>query len=486
MAFFSASVTWANDPVKGLEKKVAEHSLKNGMKLLILERRGAPLVSFQMMFRAGSVDEESGKSGLAHLFEHMMFKGSQTVGTRDYKAEAPLLDKIDLAARDLMDEESRGEKADSEKIKTLQRRLDTLEAEHQKLLVPSEFEEIYQREGAEGLNAFTGRDMTGFVVNLPSNKWELWPLLEADRMARPVLREFYKERDVVMEERRMRYENDPDGKLWENFLALAYQAHPYGSPTIGWGSDLKRLSRQDAVKFFAGHYAPNNAVVAVVGDVSAPEVIAKCEKYFAGVAPQKLPARPITEEPAQEGERRVRALYDSEPQLLMGFHKPSAPHADNFVFDMIEQILSRGRTSRFHRSIEDKKIAISAWASNGNPGERFPNMIVFGGSPRKPNGNRELETALLSEIDRLKNEKVPARELEKIMNQVESDFIRELASNAGMASRLAYFQAVLGDWRYPFAYLAGIRSVTPEDILRVAQKYLNESNRTVAWLEKPK
>ena len=472
--FFLSTLVQAQDPIKDLEKRVKEYTLKNGMKLLILERHAAPLVSYEMMFCAGSVDEEAGKSGLAHLFEHMMFKGTRTVGTKDYAAEKPLMDQIDKVALALVDVDS----------PTLRAKMEALEAEEQKLIIPSEFDQIYQRAGAEGLNAFTSRDMTGFVVSLPSNKWELWPMMEAERMADPVLREFYKERDVVMEERRMRYDNDPDGKLWENFLALCYLAHPYRNPTIGWASDIKRLTRSDAEDFFRGHYAPNNAVVAVVGDVSASVVAEKCEKYFAYVPPQAVPRRAVTEEPAQDGERRARVAFDAEPRLLLGYPKPSAPHPDNFVFEMIEQVLGRGRTSRFNRGIVDKQTAVAAWASNGNPGERYANLIVFGGSPRKPNGNPELEGAILSELERLKNEAVPVRELEKIKNQLEADFIRELASNSGMASRLSYCQAVLGDWRYPFRYLEGIRKVTPDDVQRVAKQYLTEKNRTVAWLER--
>lgn len=474
------------DPIQQLEQRVVEHSLKNGMKLLILERTMAPLASFEMMFRTGGVDEVSGKSGLAHLFEHMMFKGSQVVGTKDYQKEKPLLDELDSVAKEILAEESKGERDAIEKIKSLKKRMEELEIEHQKLIVPAEFDELYQREGGEGLNAFTAQDMTAFVVSLPSNKWELWPILESDRMAHPVLREFYKERDVVMEERRMRTDNSPQGKLWENFISAAFMAHPYGSPTIGWSSDIRRLTASDAENFFKTHYAPNNATVAIVGNVRAEEVIKKIESYFLKVSSQPLPTDFTTEEPMQEGERRVTVYYDSEPSLLIGFHKPNPPHPDNFAMEMIEQILSRGRSSRFNRNIEDKKIAISAWASNGNPGERYPNLIVFGGSPQKPHGNPDLEKAIWTELEKLKREKVPEKELQKIRNQIEADFIRNLASNSGMASQLVYDQAILGDWRYLFKYLQEIRKVTTDDIQRVAKKYFQLKNETAAFLERNK
>lgn len=473
-----------SDPIKELEKRVVEHTLKNGMKVLVLERHVSPLVSFHMIFRAGGVDEQIGKTGLAHLFEHMLFKGSKSVGTKDYKKEKQILDAIDKIAREIMAEELKGSKADPQKLQSLKKKMEEVETEHQKWIVPAEFDEIYQKEGAQGLNAYTSQDRTGFVVSLPSNKWELWPILESDRMANPVLREFYKERAVVMEERRMRYENSPRGKIWENFISAAYMAHPYGSPTIGWMSDIQRLTVADAEDFFKVYYAPNNAVVAIVGDVQSQEVIEKLEKYFIKVASQTLPLGITTEEPTQSGERRLMVHFDSEPSLLMGFHKPNPPHPDNFVMDMIEQILSRGRTSRFYKNIIQKKIAISAWASNGNPGERYPNLIVFGGASKKPYRNLDLEKAIWKELEKLKTEKVPEKELEKIRNQVEADFIRGLASNSGMASQLSYYQTILGDWKYLFKYLEGIRKVTPEDIQQVAHKYFQKKNLTVAFLER--
>ena len=486
LAYFTASLLWASDPIKDLEKRVTEHTLKNGMKILILERHGSPLVSFEMMFRAGGIDDMSGKTGLAHLFEHMMFKGSKTVGTKDYRAEKPLIEAIDRVATQIRDEEFKGPKADPEKIKAMKKKMEALEAKEQKLIIPSEFDQIYEREGGEGLNAFTAKDMTGFVVSLPSNKWELWPILESDRMVNPVLREFYKERDVVMEERRMRYENDPEGKIWENLMAIAFVAHPYNMPTIGWMSDVRTLTQDDAASFFKAHYGPNNAAVAIVGDVAAPEVMGKLDLYFANVSSQPLSFNHITEEPEQTGERRVVVHYDSEPELLIAFHKPNAPDPDNFAMEMIEEVLNRGRTSLFFKNIVERGIAISAGASNGTPGERYPNLIVLSGSPRKPFTNSDLEKAILAELERLKKEKISSHDLEKIRNQIEADFIRKLDSNSGMASELAYNQTVLGDWRYLFSYLEGIRRVTPEDILRTAQTYFKESNRTVAYLQREK
>jgi predicted Zn-dependent peptidase len=303
-------------------------------------------------------------------------------------------------------------------------------------------------------------------------------------MAHPVLREFYKEREVVMEERRMRYDNATDGKLWENFVAAAFMAHPYGSPTIGWMSDIQKLTVTDAKAFFKNHYAPNNAAVAIVGDIQPQTVIATMEQYFEKVSSQTLPEKTMTQEPPQNGIRKVVVHFDAEPSLMMGFHKPNAPHSDDFAIQVIAELLERGRTSRFNRNIVEKKKAISVWASNGNPGERYPNLIIFGGSPRKPFDNADLEKAIWQELERLKKEKVSQKELQKVRNQIEADFIRQLGSNSTMAGELVYAQTVLGDWKYVFQYLEGIGQVTPEQVQKAAQNYFKKSNATVAFLER--
>jgi predicted Zn-dependent peptidase len=326
LAFSARLAAAAPDPIRELERRVVERTLPNGLKVIVLRRSVAPLVSFNLMFRAGGVDESEGKTGLAHLFEHMMFKGTRTVGTRDYAREKPILDEIDRLERRAMAEERKGARADAAAVAELRKRIEALEAKAAEITIPSELDQIYQRAGGEGLNAFTTQDMTGFVVSLPSNKWTLWPMLESDRMANPVLREFYKERNVVMEERLMRYENSPHGKLWENFAASAFQAHSYRSPTIGWMSDLKNLALSDAADFFRTHYAPNNAAVAIVGDVDPEEVFRTLEKEFASVPAQTLPEPSATQEPEQAGEKRIVVEFDAEPTLMMGFHKPAHPN----------------------------------------------------------------------------------------------------------------------------------------------------------------
>ena len=282
-----------------LEGRVKEFDLKNGMKVLILERQVAPVVSLYLRFKVGAVDEAAGETGTAHLLEHMLFKGTKTLGTRDYAKEKKLLEAIDEVAEQIDREMIKGEKANEAGIAALREQLKALQEEHRKWVIKDEISSLYEENGAEGLNASTGCDITTYQVSLPANRMELWARLESDRMVNPVFREFYPERDVVREERRQREETDPEGILMENFFAAAYMAHAYGRPIIGWDSDIQYLSRKRVEWFFKQHYAPNNAVVAVVGAVDAKRALKIIEDYFGSIPPQTIPAMLGSEEPPQ-------------------------------------------------------------------------------------------------------------------------------------------------------------------------------------------
>jgi predicted Zn-dependent peptidase len=311
-------------------------------------------------------------------------------------------------------------------------------------------------------------------------------VIESNRMNDVVLREFYKEKQVVLEERRMRTDNSPSGRLYEAFTSAAFWAHPYGLPVIGWPSDLDSLSREATQAFFKIYYGPANAIIAVVGDVNSQEVITLIEETF-GRIPARPPSPPVlTTEPAADGERRVEVEYEAEPAILIGFHKPATGHPDDDVFDVIESLLSDGRTSRLYRRlVQEQQIAAGISAFSDFPGARYPNLLVISGIPRAPHVAAELEQAVYEELDRLKKEPVSARELEKILNQLDAAEIRGLRSNSGMASRLAYYQAITGDWREMIRKRDRVAKITPDDIRRVAAKYLVKSNRVVATLVKP-
>jgi len=472
------------EPRLGLEEKVVEHTLKNGMKLLMVERHTSPTVSAWIRFRVGSVDERSDERGIAHLLEHMLFKGTTTLGTKDYAAEKPILDRIEQTAQQLMAEKAKRDTADKLRIAALEKQLAGLEADASKYVIKDEFFELYSKNGGTGYNAFTSRDGTTYLISLPSNKLELWAAIESDRMQNAVLREFYTERAVVMEERRRSYDADPESKLWETFVASAYLAHPYGQPTIGWMADIENLSRSKAEQFFRSYYAPNNSIVAIVGDINPAATIALVERYFAAIPPGKLVGPVSAEEPKQGGERRIELVAESEPTLIMGFHKPAINAPDDYVLDVINMILGNGRTSRFHKNLVIEKQLATEVGVFDAPGSRYPGLFVINANPRAPHTVKEVEEAVLTELERLKNEPVAERDLQRVLNKIEYEESRRMGTNGGLARNLTEYEATAGNWRYMIEYRKKVASVTPADIQRVARQYFTRENRMVGFITK--
>ncbi|MGH7228247.1 MAG: M16 family metallopeptidase [Nitrospiraceae bacterium] len=479
----------------GLAERVIEHRLANGLTVLMVEHHQTPTVSINLTYRVGGLDEQTGSTGIAHLYEHMAFKGTRTIGTRDYERERPLLEELDRlnSAIQALEREQRDGaepvsrlRTDSAEVQKLRQAFKNAQERAAEWVVGNEMALLYQRHGAVGLNASTGKDITRYMVSLPVNRLPLWAAVEADRMANPVLREFYKERAVVMEERRLRTDDSPNGLLYEAFVATAFQAHPYGFPTIGWASDIQALTPAATQQFFRTHYGPANAVIAIVGDINPPEVIALIERQFGTIPPTPPPPSVVTVEPPQRGERRVEVEFDAEPILLIGYHKPALNHPDDFVFDVLDSVLSEGVTSRLHhRLVREKKLAASIITDSGFPGLRATNLFIISATPLAPHTTAELEEAIYAELDRLKTEPVSQKELEKVLHNLDASLVRSLRSNSGLASQLAYFQTVAGDWRYVLKARDRIAAVTTADIQRVAAQYLIKSNRTVATLVKP-
>ncbi|TAL11810.1 MAG: insulinase family protein [Nitrospirae bacterium] len=469
-----------------LEDRVVEHHLANGLTLLLMERHQAPIVAVNLTYKVGGVHEHNGITGVAHLYEHMAFKGSRTIGVTDAAKEKPVLEELDRLAEAITAEKARGAAADRTRLAALHKQFANVEATADGFVVAAELTMLYQRHGGVGINATTGKDLTRYFLSFPANRLPLWAAVESDRMANGVLREFYKEKNVVLEERRQRTDNSPSGRLHEAFASAAFRAHPYGLPVIGWPSDLDALSRAQTEAFFQTYYGPANAVLAIVGDLNPKDVIALVEQTF-GRIPARPPSPPVlTTEPPSAGERRVEVEYAAEPQVLIGFHKPGSGHPDDEVFDVIESLLSDGRTSRLHkRLVQEKQLAGAVSASSDYPGTLYPNLFIVGATPRAPHTAAEVEQAVYAELDRLKQEPVAPRELEKILNQIDAGQVRSLRSNGGMASRLAYFQAINGDWRETFKRRDRLAKIGPEDIRRVAARYFTKSNRVVATLVKP-
>jgi predicted Zn-dependent peptidase len=465
------------------EKNVTEHTLGNGMKFIIVERHEVPVVSFQTYADVGSVDEEIGISGMAHMFEHMAFKGTSDIGTKDIEAEKQALAKVDEAYAALQDEQRKGSQADPARIEELREAFAVAKQEAAAYVEPNEYTRIIEENGGVGLNAGTGFDSTNYYVSFPSNKLELWFTLESARFLDPVLREFYKERDVVIEERRLRVENQPVGKLVEDYLSVAYKAHPYGRNAIGWKSDLEHLTREQARQFFEKHYTPPNLTAVIVGDVDPKEAVRLADLYFGRIPRGPRPKTLWTVEPPQDGERRLKVYARAQPVLLMGYHKPSVRHPDDAVFDAVQDILAGGRTSRIYRSlVQDKKIALAAGGFPGFPGVKYPNQFLFYSFPTAGHTNEENEEAMLAEIERLKTEWVTDEELSRVKRRARADLVGGLDSNAGLADQLASYEVLTGDWRNLFRAIDAIDKVSREDIQRVAREYFTDRNRTVGYL----
>jgi predicted Zn-dependent peptidase len=466
------------------EKRTTVRKLANGLTVIIMERPEAPVFSYATVVNVGSVNEVPGITGLAHMFEHMAFKGTDKIGTTNYAAESAALARVEqtYAAYERARRAETG--VDENAVKAAEKAWQDAIAEANKYVVGNEFSKIVDRAGAVGVNASTASDTTFYYYSMPSNRLELWAYLESERYLNPTLREFYKERDVVYEERRFRVDSNPIGRLVEQFLAAAFTAHPYGSWGIGWPSDLRSISATDAQAFYKKHYVPGNMVVAVVGDVKASEAMPVIERYFG-----RLPAGPVpdplrTVEPEQKSERLVILRDTAQPIYLEGYHRPSVRHADDPVYSVLSMLLSSGRTSRLYKSlVRDKKIAAQASGFNGFPGEKYPNLFTFLAVPTPGHTAAEMTAEIGRELERLKTEDVPAEELASVKARVKAGLLRQLDSNEGLALQLAMNQTIQGDWRELFREVQKIDAVTAADIRRVANATFIPTNRTIAQIE---
>jgi predicted Zn-dependent peptidase len=466
------------------EKRTSMRKLDNGLTVIILERHDAPVFSYATMINTGSAQEVPGITGLAHMFEHMAFKGSDRIGSKDWKAEQQALANVETtyAAYDRARHAETGR--DEAKTKAAEKAWRDAMAEADKYVEPNEFSTVVDRAGGVGMNAFTASDMTAYFFSLPSNRFELWAYLESERFRNPIFREFYKERDVVTEERRMRIESSPFGRLMEQFLATAFIAHPYGFSGVGWPSDLQSFSATDAQAFARKYYVPSNMVVSVVGDVNTAEAMATIEKYFGRLAKSPQPEPNRTVEPPQTAERTVILREASQPIYMEGYHRPAATDPDSATYDVISMLLSSGRTSRLYRSlVRDKKIAAVAAGFNGFPGEKYPSLFTFYAVTTPGHTPADVIEPLRAEAERLKTEDVPADELQSVKTRVKANLLRQLDSNSGLALQLASYQTLYGDWRELFHEVDRIDRVSAADIKRVATTTFVPTNRTVAMIE---
>jgi predicted Zn-dependent peptidase len=442
----------------------------------------APVFSFATIVDVGSAQEVPGITGLAHMFEHMAFKGTQVIGTTDYKAEKIALAEVEKAY--LAYDDARHDPGRTpEEIATLEETFSAKQDAAFAYVKSNEFGELINRNGGVGLNAFTNTDVTGYFYSLPANKIELFAYLESERFLNPVFREFYKERDVVQEERRMRTESNPIGRLVEQMTSTAFVAHPYKQPVVGYMSDLESFTSTDAKAFFKKYYVPSNMVTALVGHFETDELIPLLDRYFGRIPKGPKPPRLRTTEPPQIVEKKIVMVDAAQPLYIEGYHTGSANDPDQAVYDAIDAILSGGRTSRLYRSlVVEKKIAAQVGSFSGFPGAKYPGLWLALAFPAKDVTNEQVQEAIHHEIARLQNEDVTDEELARFKTQAKASLLRGLQDNQGLAFQLAMAQQLHGDWRELFRRVDAYEAVSKEAIRRVAAETFVPSNRTIGMI----
>lgn len=483
LAAVFCAATQAQD-LKSFEQRTTVKVLPNGLTLILCERHEAPVFSYNTFIDAGDVNDPTGQSGLAHMFEHLAFKGTTQIGTTDYAAEKLALDKVEAANDAYEAEFLKPVGRDESKLAELKKAFEAAQAEAEKFVVPNQFTQVAESNGAHDLNASTGLDETQYFWSMPENRLELWAWMESSRLADVIPREFYKERDVVMEERRMRVDSNPEGRLFEQFLATAFVAHNYGRSDIGWPSEVGQITATQAMAFHKKYYAGGNIVVAIVGDVDPKTALPILEKYFGRVPAGSKPEEMTTVEPPQFAEKSVIIREQTQPIYMEGYHRPNYRDPDDAVYDAISDILSNGRVSRLYRSlVEQQQIAAAAEGASPYPSGKYPSLFAFFAVPLPGHTSAEMRDAIQKEIEKLKSADVTDAELQMYKTRARADLLRGLADNQGLADSLAEYQTRYGDWRELFLQLDRVDKVTKADIRRVANKVFVPSNRTSAEID---
>lgn len=478
--------------VFGQKVPVKEHFLSNGMKVLLVERHDAPSIAGGWVARVGSANERPGITGIAHLFEHMMFKGTSTIGTKNYQKDLEIIAAQEKVRDGMRAEERkmramwrRGEITDlqdpdqkTQRWKDLEKEFKKLVEEHRKVIVKNEFDRIYTANGGSSMNAYTSYDHTAYFITVPSNKLELFMWMESGRLLDPVFREFYAERDVVFEERRMRTESTPTGKFTESFNSLFWESHPYSWPIIGWPSDIPAISKAQADEFYATYYAPQNLTLILVGAFQSKEALAQAEKYFGRIKKGRDEAPDVvTLEMPQKAEKRFFAEAEINPNVDVYYHTPAFGHKDTYALRVLAQVLHT-RTGRLHKKLVLKdKLATDTWA--WTRGRKYAGEFNIGAEVAEGRTLKETEEALYAQLEKLKNEPVPAKEVQKVKNNFAAAEYRRLSSNHPIMMAIMRAEGT-GGWRAINEAGPKLQAVTPADIQRVARKYFAKENRAVA------
>ncbi len=478
-----------------LKSSIKKVQLENGLRLIMMKRSTSPTLALYTKFLAGSSDETPEIAGTAHLLEHMLFKGTSNVGTTDWenekkfyallKATGSELDTLRLEERYYLDRELPIPKELTERKAILERRLKAVEEQQKKYIIKSEDTYIYEQHGQVGFNAYTTHDVTNYQIKLPANRLEIWAKLESDRLKNPVLREYYTERAVIMEERRMRVENRGFGMLREKFLSIAFEQSPYGRPVIGYESNIPYLDIYETEEFFRTHYTPDNMVIAIVGDLDFENTETIIKKYFSDLKPSKGKRKlQKVKERFGIGERKIQFQYTGGSIFMLGFHKPPFPTQEDIIFSLIDSILTQGAESRLYKTLilkEQVCSQVSAWSSD--PGERYSNLFTIFAYLNSDASPEKLEELIWEELEKLKKAEVSLEEISRAKNKITADFLRSVNNNASLADGLSYYELLTGNWEDMFLSYDRLNQITKEDIQKVAKKYFQKSNSVIGFLD---
>lgn len=483
--------------INRVRQQITQFSLTNGLTFIVLERHEAPVVSFVTYANVGAANEPLGQTGIAHFLEHLAFKGTQRIGSRNYAAEAPILEQLDqvftnlqTARRDAARPNDRETSSTAAaKVKALTTQFEALKTRAAKLVNQNELGQVIEQSGGVGLNAATSIDSTVYFYSLPANKLELWMSLESERFLQPVFREFYEEKEVILEERRMSLENEPVSELFTAIQAAAFAGQPYEHPVIGYREDIQNLSRRDVANFFATYYGPQNLTIAIVGDVDPAQVKSMAEAYFGGFKAQDAVAIAPKPDRRTQPPKAVAPIVlerDHQPVYIEAYRIPDIRSPDYLISDILSSLLSDGRTSRLYRRlVEGDRTALTAAGFTGYPGDKQTNLMMLYALPVGQDLD-VLATAIGAELDRLKTDPVSDAELKRIKTQARASLLRSLSSNEGMAQALAEYAVKTGRWQTLFEELDAIDRITPADLQRVAKQIFRADNRIVGRLVQPK
>ena len=472
--------------LENLEKQVSDFTLPNGLKFILVERHDAPVFSFETRVNAGGAQEIPGITGIAHMMEHMAFKGTEIVGTKDYAAEKPLLDAVERSWQAVLDARHRvpvDSTALAAATDAYKKARDAARSE----VVSNGFATLLEQNGAVGLNANTTSDWTRYFYSLPSNRLELWASMEGGRIAHPVFREFYKERDVVYEERRMRTESTPVGRLFEQFEQTAYTEHPYGYGVIGFPSDLQTFTRTQGEAFYKKYYVAKNMAVAVVGDVKPDELKSVATKYWSDVSSAPPPPDIDIVEPEQKAERRVILEDPAQSYIIAGWHCPAQTDPSYPAYEALGDLLAGGDYSRLHKLlVKEKKIAVAVGAGPGFIGAKYPTLFIIFVVPAAGQDPLAVEKELYKALDEIQTTKpFTQEELDGYKVRTRADLVEQASDNQHLASALVSAQIAYGDWHQFFRGAERAQKVTPQDVMDVMKKTLVRSNRTAAVIVPP-